>query len=181
MNKYGHFIGGDFVEPLSKQWIDTSDPFSGDVWAQIPRGDQADVDAAVSAAHDAMTTGPWSEFSPSQRSAVLRRLADLIAKHRDQLAPIEVRDNGKLFAEVTGQLNGLSNYWHYYAGLADKIQGETIPVDKADMVAYTLREPVGVVAALTAWNSRLDLLPRNARRPWQLAAPLSSSHLSLLQ
>lgn len=158
MKKYGHFIRGGFVEPLRKQWIDTSDPFSGDVWAQIPRGDQADVDAAVSAAHDAMTIGPWSEFSPSQRGAALRKLADLIAQNRDRLAPIEVRDNGKLLAEVQGQLNGLPNYWHYYAGLADKIQGETIPIDKADMVAYTIREPVGVVAALTAWNSPLGFV-----------------------
>lgn len=158
MKKYGHFIDGRYVEPKSQQWIDTVDPFSGDVWAQIPRGDKADVDAAVSAAYEAMTSGPWSNFSPSQRGAVLRRLADLITQHRDRLAPIEVRDNGKLMAEVLGQLSGLSSYWHYYAGLADKIQGETIPIDKPDMVAYTLREPVGVVAALTAWNSPLGFV-----------------------
>jgi (Z)-2-((N-methylformamido)methylene)-5-hydroxybutyrolactone dehydrogenase len=158
MKKYNHFINGCYVEPNNRKWLDTKDPFTGETWAYIPHGNQADVEAAVSAAQIAMTVGPWGMLSPSQRGALLRRLADLISVNIDYLAPIEVRDNGKLLAEVRGQLNGLSNYWHYYAGLADKIHGETIPIDKSDMVAYTLREPVGVVAALTAWNSPLGFV-----------------------
>ncbi len=152
---FGHYINGAFVDPAGGQWIDTVDPFSGTAWAKIARGGVDDVAVAVAAAKTAMTTGPWSQFSASKRGSVLRRLADLIAENKQRLAEIEVRDNGKLLAEMQGQLNGLVDYWHYYAGLADKIQGSTIPLEKPDMVAFTTREPIGVVAALTAWNSPL--------------------------
>jgi acyl-CoA reductase-like NAD-dependent aldehyde dehydrogenase len=105
-----------------------------------------------------MTSGPWSRFSASMRGRAIRRLADLIAEHSEALAETETRDNGKLLAEMRGQLNGIVEYWHYYAGLADKIQGDTIPVEKPDMIAFTTREPIGVVAALTAWNSPLGFV-----------------------
>ena len=158
MKSYGHFINGSYVDPAGGQWLDTTNPFTGEPWAQIARGTAEDAARAVAAAKSAMTTGPWSEFSASKRGAALRRLADLIGEHRQQLAETEVRDNGKLLAEMHVQLNGLPEYWHYYAGLADKIQGDTIPVEKADMVAFTAREPIGVVAALTAWNSPLGFV-----------------------
>lgn len=158
MQRYGHFINGEYAAPAEGGWLETSNPFSGQVWAEIGRGTASDVARAVAAAKAAMTTGPWSEYSPTKRGAALRRLADLIRDNRQQLAETEVKDNGKLLAEMNGQLNGLPDYWHYYAGLADKIQGETIPVDKPDMVAFTTRVPVGVVAALTAWNSPLGFV-----------------------
>jgi aldehyde dehydrogenase (NAD+) len=158
MKNHGHFIDGKFVEPAGGEWLDSVDPFSGEVWARIARGTGDDVNAAVSAAKAAMSTGPWSQFSASERGAALRRLADRIASHAEKLATTEVRDNGKLLAEMRGQLSGLPAYWHYYAGLADKIHGETIPVEKRDTFVFTTREPVGVVAALTAWNSPLGFV-----------------------
>ncbi|HEY5797960.1 MAG TPA: aldehyde dehydrogenase [Bosea sp. (in: a-proteobacteria)] len=158
MQQHGHFIAGTFVDPAGGEWLDSTDPFSGRVWARIARGDARDVDRAVKAAREAMTTGPWSRFTASQRGAAMRRLADIIAENRDLLARTEVTDNGKLLAEMRGQIDGLIAYWHYFAGLADKIQGNTMQVEKADIVAFTTREPIGVVAALTAWNSPLGFL-----------------------
>ena len=158
MQAYGHYINGSFVDPAGAQWLDTVDPFSGRAWARIARGNADDVAQAVAAAKAAMTTGPWSQLSASKRGAAMRRLADLIAEHKQRLAETEVKDNGKLLAEMQGQLNGLVDYWHYYAGLADKIQGDTIPLEKPDMVAFTTREPIGVVAAITAWNSPLGFV-----------------------
>jgi aldehyde dehydrogenase (NAD+) len=158
MKRYGHFIDGGFVDPAGGQWLDTIYPFSGEAWARIAKGGADDVDRAVATAKRAMTTGEWAQVSASKRGALMRRLADLIATHGERLAEIEVRDNGKLLAEMRGQLGGLVDYWHYYAGLADKIEGASIPVEKADMVAFTAREPIGVVAALTAWNSPLGFV-----------------------
>lgn len=158
MPTYGHYINGNFVDPSSAQWLDSVNPFSGKPWARIAKGTADDVAQAVTAAKAAMTTGPWSQFSASKRGAAMRRLADLIGEHKQRLAETEVQDNGKLLAEMQGQINGLVDYWHYYAGLADKIQGDTIPVEKSDMVAFTTREPIGVVAALTAWNSPLTFV-----------------------
>lgn len=158
MQTYGHYINGSFVDPTSAEWLDTVNPFSGKAWARIAKGNADDVARAVATAKAAMTTGPWSQFSASKRGAAMRRLADLIAEHKHRLAETEVQDNGKLLAEMQGQINGLVDYWHYYAGLADKIQGDTIPLEKPDMVAFTTREPIGVVAALTAWNSPLNFV-----------------------
>jgi len=162
MRTYGHFIDGAFVDPASREWLCSVNPFSGEEWARIARGDAEDVARAVSAAKAAMTAGPWSQFSASRRGACMRRLADLLAERCHTLAEVETRDNGKLLAETRGQLTGMVDYWHYYAGLADKIQGDTIPVEKPDMVAFTLREPVGVVAALTAWNSPLGFVAQKS-------------------
>ncbi|MCS6922121.1 MAG: aldehyde dehydrogenase [Elioraea sp.] len=158
MNTYGHFINGEFVDPAGGQWLASVNPFSGEEWARIARGNAEDVARAVSAAKAAMTTGAWSQFSASKRGACMRRLADLLAERSQMLAETETRDNGKPLAETRGQIGAMAEYWHYFAGLADKIQGDTIPVEKADMVAFTTREPVGVVAALTAWNSPIGFI-----------------------
>ncbi|OZC61978.1 carnitine dehydratase [Rhodococcus sp. 15-725-2-2b] len=155
MKKYQMFVDGDWVDPDGGQWTDTVDPYRGEAWAQIPLGNQNDVTRTVSAARRAMTDGPWSSMSASARGKIMRRLGDLVLANADHLAAVEVRDNGKLLAEVNGQLASLADVWYYYAGLADKIQGSTIPIEKSDSVAFTYREPIGVVAALTAWNSPL--------------------------
>ncbi|MDF3311224.1 aldehyde dehydrogenase [Rhodococcus sp. T2V] len=155
MTKYQLHIAGDWVDPDSGEWLDTIDPYRGEAWAQIPRGNSTDVSHAVSAAQHAMTDGPWATMSASARGKIMRNIGDLIVKNAQRLAEIEVRDNGKLLAEMHGQLTALSEVWYYYAGLADKIQGSSIPVEKPQSVAFTTREPIGVVAALTAWNSPL--------------------------
>lgn len=157
MKTYQHWINGAEVPPAAGQWIDTVDPYRGEAWARIPRGTKEDADRAVAAAHEAMYKGPWSRMTATERGKVLRRIGDLLTepRHAKLLAETESRDNGKILAEMQGQLKYLPEHWYYFAGLADKVEGSVIPVDKADMLAMTYREPVGVVAALTAWNSPL--------------------------
>lgn len=158
MKSYGHWINGAEVEAESGQWIDTIDPFRGTVWARIARGSAGDVTKAVGAARAAMTTGPWASMSPTERGKILRRIADATLAEIDRLTELEVRDNGKLVGDIAGGLRFKADIWTYYAGLADKIEGAVIPVDKPDMLALTFKEPVGVVAAITAWNSPLQFL-----------------------
>jgi aldehyde dehydrogenase (NAD+) len=157
MKTYQHWINGEHVAPSSGEWLESLDPYRGTAWARIPRGNAADADRAVAAAREAMESGPWSRMTATERGRVLRRIGDMLADPRNAqfLAETESRDNGKILAEMQGQLKYLPEHWYYFAGLADKIEGTVIPVDKADMLAMTLREPIGVVAALTAWNSPL--------------------------
>ena len=152
---YQNFIDGAYVDPAGGKWLDSHDPYKGDIWARIPRSGAADIDAAVAAAGRAMTDGPWATFTASARGKALRRLGDLVADHAERLAEIEVRDNGKLYSEMLGQLRYHPEWWYYYAGLADKIEGTVVPLDKPDHLALTDHEPVGVVGAITAWNSPL--------------------------
>ena len=155
MKTYGHFINGEYVEPLKARWIDTVNPYTGEIWARIARGCADDADRAVAHASRAMREGPWSTMTASARGKLMLRLADLIALNAEHLAEIEVRDNGKLLAEMLGQVRYNPEWWRYFGGLADKIEGAVMPIDKPDMFAFTRHEPVGVVAALTAWNSPL--------------------------
>jgi (Z)-2-((N-methylformamido)methylene)-5-hydroxybutyrolactone dehydrogenase len=157
MKTYMHWINGEHVAPSGGQWLDSLDPYQGITWAKIARGNAEDADRAVTAAQTAMYKGPWSSMTASQRGKVLRKIGDLLAEPRNAqlLAETESRDNGKILAEMQGQLKYLPEHWWYFAGLADKMEGSVIPVDKPDMLAMTFREPVGVVAALTSWNSPL--------------------------
>ena len=155
MKTYQHFIDGAYVDPAGGEWFDSHDPYRGEVWARIPRGSAEDVDRAVAAAKRAMTTGPWANMTPSARARCLRKLGDLVALSAERLAEIEVRDNGKLISEMLGQLRYHPEWWYYFAGLADKVEGTVPPIDKPDIFAFTTHEPVGVVGALTAWNSPL--------------------------
>lgn len=155
MQVYKHFINGEYVDPIGGKWIDSIDPYSGKAWAKIPQGCAQDVDRAVKAASKAMKDGPWASMTASQRAKLMIRLADLVEKNAERLAELEVKDNGKLIAEMRGQVNYHPEWWRYYAGLADKIEGSVMPIDKPDMFAFTRPEPVGVVGALTAWNSPL--------------------------
>ncbi|WP_395346237.1 aldehyde dehydrogenase [Variovorax sp. UC122_21] len=168
MQRYSLHIGGEACEPHGGTWFDTQNPFTGESWAQIPRGNAQDVDRAVRAAHQALTSGPWSELTATQRGALMRKLGDLIARDAARLAATEVRDNGKLLAEMRGQLDYLPQWFYYYGGLADKVQGSTLPLDKKGYFAFTRHEPVGVVAAITPWNSPLLLLA------WKLAPALAA-------
>ena len=152
MKDYPHWIDGAEHAPSGGQWIDTVDPFRNETWARIARGNAQDADAAVKAAKGAMTTGPWAKMSATQRGKLMLRIAELLRENVERLAEIEVRDNGKLMAEMRGQLNFAADLWHFYAGLADKIEGSVMPIEKPDILAMTFREPVGVVAAITAWN-----------------------------
>ena len=168
MQVYKHFINGEYVDPSNGEWIDSIDPYTGKAWAKIPRGSAEDVDRAVKAATKAMKEGPWATMTASQRAKLMIKLADLVEKNAERLAELEVRDNGKLIAEMRGQVNYHPEWWRYYAGLADKIEGAVMPIDKPDMFAFTRSEPVGVVGALTAWNSPLLFIA------WKCAAAIAA-------
>jgi (Z)-2-((N-methylformamido)methylene)-5-hydroxybutyrolactone dehydrogenase len=155
MKTFGHYIAGQYVEPAQRRWIDSHNPYTGEVWARIPQGCAQDVDRAVTAARQALQDGPWPKLTASARGRLMQRLADLIATNAEHLAETEVRDNGKLLAEMLGQTRYNPEWWRYFGGLADKVEGAVMPIDKPDMFAFTRHEPVGVVAALTAWNSPL--------------------------
>ena len=165
---YQCFIGGCWRGAESGETFESVDPFLAKPWARIPKCDQRDVDAAVAAARKALEKGDWANMHPSQRGKLLHKLGDLILRDADHLAATEVQDNGKLYAEMRGQVGYIPQWYYYFGGLADKIEGAVVPIDKADMFTYTRHEPVGVVAAITAWNSPLLLLT------WKLAAALAA-------
>lgn len=152
------FIGGRWVDAHSGQTFESLDPYTGKVQAHVPRAGKEDVDAAVRAARSAFDEGPWSGYTGTQRSRLLRRLADLVGENAEALAVTESLDNGKLLREMRGQMQALPEWYYYFAGAADKLQGDTIPSDKPNFLVYTRREPVGVVGAITPWNSPLLLL-----------------------
>ena len=158
MQKYQMYIDGKYVDSASGKWFDSYNPYTGEPWAQIAQGSAEDVDRAVRVAHRAYTEGPWSELTASQRGLLLHKLGDLVARDARKLAEIEVRDNGKLIAEMLGQLNYIPQWYYYFGGLADKIQGTVPPIDKKGYFNFTRHEPLGVVAAITPWNSPLLLV-----------------------
>ncbi len=168
MKTYQLYINGEYVDPANNEWFESIDPYRGEAWAKIPRGSKADADKAVKAANEAMWRGPWSKMTASARGKVMRKLGDLVAANAERLAEIEVRDNGKLMAEMLGQLRYHPEWWWYFAGLVDKLEGGLVPIDKPETFAYTTHEPVGVVAALTAWNSPLLFVA------WKCAAALAA-------
>jgi acyl-CoA reductase-like NAD-dependent aldehyde dehydrogenase len=149
-------IDGEWTESASGQYFESFDPFTAKAWTLIPRGNADDVDRAVQAAHRAFTSGAWPKMHASQRGQLLRKLGDLIARDAEALATIEVQDNGKLISEMAGQLKYTPQWYYYYGGLADKIEGAVIPTDK-DAFNYTRHEPLGVCAAITPWNSPILL------------------------
>ena len=155
--RYRLYIDGRFVDPAGGEWIDTEDPVAGEVWARVPRGGAQDADHAAQAAHRAFENGAWPAMSASRRGALLRKLGDLIADNADWLARIEMKDNGKLYAELLMQMRYMSNYYYYYGGLADKMEGSVIPSDKPGVFNFTKYEPVGVVLCIMPWNSPLPL------------------------
>jgi acyl-CoA reductase-like NAD-dependent aldehyde dehydrogenase len=165
---YQLYINGQYVDPANGEWFDSIDPYRGEAWAKIPRASRADADKAVAAANEAMWRGPWSKMTASARGKAMCKLGDLVAANAERLAEIEVRDNGKLMAEMLGQLRYHPEWWWYFGGLVDKLEGGLVPIDKPETFAYTTHEPVGVVAALTAWNSPLLFVA------WKCAAALAA-------
>ena len=155
MNHYQLFIDNVWVDPHSERWFESQDPFSGEAWAEIPRADAADADRAVSAAAKAFE-GPWARMPASDRGMLLHKLGTLIERDAQKLAEIESRDNGKLYTDVLGQVKYMAKYFYYYGGLADKIQGHVVPIDRPKVFNYIRYEPMGVVVSITAWNSSLS-------------------------
>jgi aldehyde dehydrogenase (NAD+) len=175
LTKYQTVIAGRWVDSASGEFFETDNPYTGKPWALIPRCAADDVDRAVKAAHKAFTSGEWPKLTASKRGALLRRLGDLVAEHSKFLAEIEVRDNGKLIAEMNTTTAYMAQWYHYYGGLADKTEGAVIPTDKADTFNYTRYEPLGVVAAIVPWNSPLFLAT------WKLAPALAAGNTIVIK
>jgi len=169
VKSYKQLIDGDWRDASGGEWIDSENPYTGKVWARIPHGTPADANAAVEAAYRAFR-GPWSKVSASDRGLLLMRLAELIHRDAELLADIEVQDNGKLRAEMLGQMRYIPRWFQYYGGLADKIEGSVTPIDKPGMFHYIEHVPVGVVAAITPWNSPILLTA------WKLAPALAAGN-----
>lgn len=175
MKKYELYINGVSLPSSSGKWLDTQEPFSGKVWAQIARGTKEDAAAAVSAAHYALSKPEWADITATQRGALLRKLGDLITENADFLGEIEQRDNGKLMAEVRGQVLNVAQWFYYYGGLADKVGGDVVPINKPGVFNYVKYEPVGVVVAITPWNSPLALTA------WKLAPALAAGNTVVIK
>jgi len=159
---------------IGDQWrpgtssFDSIDPYTGQCWATVAEATEQDVDDAVGAARQAFDGGEWSRLPGSERGRLLHRLAEEIDRSADQLAMDETRDNGKLLREMGGQIRSLPAWYHYYAGLADKIDGRVVDTGRPDYFGFVTREPVGVVGMITPWNSPLLLLT------WKLAPALAA-------
>ena len=163
-------IGGERVDAASGQWFESFNPFTGKPWALVPRANPDDVNRAVAAARSAFKSSEWRGLTPTARGKVLFHLADKIAARADALAEIETRDNGKLILEMRAQLRYLPEWFRYFAGLADKLEGRVIPIDRPGMFNFTLEEPLGVVAAIVPWNSPLMLAA------WKMAPALAAGN-----
>lgn len=155
MDRFQHYIDGSFADGTAT--FESLDPATGAAWAVMPLADAADVDRAVTVAHRAFTSAAWAGMTASARGKLLMRLADLVQAHAPRLAALETRDTGKIIRETSAQIAYVAEYYRYYAGLADKIEGSHLPIDKPDMEVWLRREPVGVVAAIVPWNSQLFL------------------------
>ena len=175
MKRYPLWIDGDWAQPVGGEWFESIDPYRGTAWAEIARAREADVERAVGAAHRAMHEGPWSGMTATQRGHALRRLGDVLAANAPRLAEVEVRDNGKLIAEMANQCRYLTEWFHYYGGLADKIEGTVPPIDKSDVLNFTRPEPIGVVACVTPWNSPLLLMA------WKVAPALAAGNAVVIK
>lgn len=170
MIRYDHFIDGEAYPPASKTYFPTTEPYSGKDWAEIARGTDADVDRAIESAEKAFRSAEWKNLTGTQRGAILRKFADLIVENADTLGTIEQRDNGKLIAEVSGQVKNVAQWFYYYAGLADKPMGQVIPINKPGTFNYIKYEPMGVIVGITPWNSPLALTA------WKLAPALAAGN-----
>ena len=170
MKKHQMLIGGEWTDPSTGEWLESLNPYTAAPWALVPRGGKEDVNRAVAAAKATFYGTAWRGLNATARGALLRRFGDLLASEANRLAEIETTDNGKLLAEMRAQMNYLPQWFYYFGGLADKIEGRVIPIDKPGVFNFTREEPLGVVAAVTPWNSPLLLAG------WKLAPALAAGN-----
>ena len=156
IQEYKMFINGEWVNSSSDKKIETLNPENNEVWASVPEANDQDVDFAVQSAQKAFDSS-WSQLHPRERAKYLRLIANELRENAEHLGKIETIDTGKLFRETKTQANYIAEYYDYFAGLADKVEGTVIPIDKEDMQVTTTRVPIGVVAAIIPWNSQMLL------------------------
>ena len=174
MKHYKHFINGIWTNPSSNKWFDTENPYTGEVWAKIAEGNAEDVNKAVLSAKNAYEN-VWGNMKPTERGKYLVRLAEIIEREAPRLGKLEVKDNGKLLAEMGSQTRYTAEWYRYYGGLADKIEGSVIPIDKDNMFNFTTYEPYGVVGLITPWNSPLLLVA------YKLAPALAAGNTAVIK
>ncbi|WP_343115745.1 aldehyde dehydrogenase family protein [Ostreiculturibacter nitratireducens] len=165
------FIHGDYVGSASGAMFDVVDPSNREVFHRVPRGNGEDIDRAVKAARKAFDDGPWPHMSGSERGAVLRRMGDLIAERRDELARLEVRDNGKPLPEALWDIDDTAGVFHFYADLAERLDNnaeEDIPLGAEGFTSKAVKEPVGVAGAIIPWNFPLLMAS------WKVAPALAA-------
>ena len=157
MPHYQIFVDGAWCEGSAGQTMTSENPATGKAWATFACASPADVDRAISAARRTLNDPAWRDLSQTQRGKLLYRLADLIQEHAQTIGQVETTDSGKLLAETASQTAYVADYYRYYAGLADKIEGAVLPIDKPDMHVFTRPEPIGVVVAIVPWNAQMFL------------------------
>ena len=150
------YINGEWVDSSSGKKIETLNPENNEVWATVPEANEKDVDKAVQSAQKAFENN-WSTLHPRERAKYLKLIADQLRANAEHLGRVETIDTGKLFRETKTQANYIAEYYDYFAGLADKVEGTVVPIDKPDMQVTTTRIPIGVVAAIIPWNSQMLL------------------------
>jgi len=173
--EYPMLIDGQDVAGGGTEFIDVDNPYTREVWARVPVATDTDVDRAVQAARRAFVDGVWGGMLPAARAKLMRRFGELIDRDAEELTRAQVMENGKAIREQSAQTSGLSGFLNYFAGVCETRGGETIPVSVPDTLAYTMREPVGVVACLTPWNSPLALLM------WKLAPALAAGNTIVIK
>jgi len=156
LKEYKMFIDGSWVESESKKTFETLNPENNEPWAKVPEANAKDVDKAVKAAQKAFE-GEWPKLFPRERGKFLRKIGNQLRENAELLGKIETTDTGKLFKETNKQANYIAEYYDYYAGLADKIEGTVLPIDKPNIQVITTRIPIGVIAAIVPWNSQMLL------------------------
>jgi aldehyde dehydrogenase (NAD+) len=154
---YQLYIDGAFTEGHGGQVMSTENPATGEEWATFACAGPQDVDRAIGAARRVLDDPTWRDMTQTQRGKLLYRLGDLIQENAADLGRLETTDSGKLLAETASQTGYVGDYYRYYAGLADKIEGAVLPIDKPDMHVFTRREPIGVVVAIVPWNAQMFL------------------------
>ena len=175
LKKYQNYIGGEYCDPASGDWIESYNPYKGEPWALFPRSNADDAARAIGAAQEAFTSGDWPAMSPTQRGALLRRLGDLYAEKAAEMGEIEVTDNGKLLAEMAAQNAYIPQWYYYFGGLADKIEGAVLPIDKPETFNYTRHEPLGVCVCIIPWNSPMLITT------WKLAPALAAGNTVVIK
>ena len=158
MKSYQHYINGQWTAPARNEWMETENPYTRQPWARIPRGNAADVENAVNAASEAYETGSWGRMSATERGKLLWKMGDLLEANVERLAVLESSDNGRAISDVKGTICYVAEFFRYFGGLADKIEGTVPPLEKPEFFNYTSHEPYGVVAAITPWNGPLLLI-----------------------
>ena len=156
LKEYKMFIDGEWISSESKKSFKTLNPETNEPWALVPEASAKDVDKAVKAAQKAFE-GEWPKLFPRERGKFLRKIGNQLRENAELLGKIETTDTGKLFKETNKQANYIAEYYDYYAGLADKIEGTVLPIDKPNIQVITTRIPIGVVAAIVPWNSQMLL------------------------